>query len=206
MRVLAAVALVLALVGCTYDGSDDDQGPPTKVDRSRLLALADLPKGFDFAPFEVAAPSQGTSDACEAVADVAVPSSDAPGLKVSFARGTGGPFITEALRSASNPADVLHVLDDAIDDCDSIDLDEGAAKQNYTVERVDVDDRGDESVGMQLSATLRGVPFTSTTVVVREGEWVVAVSLARSAERTMQDAALDDVIDKAVERLAGTEA
>lgn len=205
MRLVAAVALVLALVGCTYDGSDD-QGEPKKVDASRLLALADLPQGFDFAPFEVAAPSRGTSDACQAVADVAVPSSDAPGLKVSFARGTAGPFITEALRSAKNPADVLNVLDDAIDDCASLALDEGAAKQTYTVKRVDVEDRGDESVGMQLTATLRGVPFTSTTVVVREGEWVTAVSLARSEDRTMQDAALDDIIDKAVERLAGTEA
>ncbi|RYJ06789.1 MAG: hypothetical protein EON52_04555 [Actinomycetales bacterium] len=205
MRLVAAVALVLALVGCTGDGSDD-QGRPQKVDRSRLLALADLPKGFDVAPFEVAAPAGDTSEACMAVADVAVPSSDAPGLKVSFAQGTSGPFVTEALRSAEDPAEILDDLDEALDDCTSIDLDEGAAQQVYTVERVDVKDHGEEAIAMKLSATLRGTPFTSTTVVVREGSWVTAVSLAGSEDRTMEGSTFDDVIDKAVERLAGTAA
>ena len=201
-RAWLGLVAVLVLGGCTSEGSARTGTP--LVEATRLLTVQDLPDGYELLPFEVAGPAAGTSVACRRVADVAVPSAAVPGLKVSFSRGPRGPYVTEQLRTSSDAAGVVRELEDALAACRRLELGEGADVATYRVAARDVPRRGDRALGIRLTARIGGVPFTSTTTVVRVGRSVAAVSLSRSGSGPGSEALLDRVVQRAVQRLEGT--
>ena len=225
MRQLPRVAAItlagaLLLTGCGSDSDSPattDEGsaseaaaePLTEAElKSRLLTAADLPAGFTVEPDDPSEDDSGTLTAenaeCQELFDEGEKDPDvAAEAEVSFVGGDAGPFLVESLQSyeEGKAEEDFAKAQAALEDCGDLKFADASVTGSLTLTETEVEQRGDETLGYELSGNLQtqGLKLTVTgsLIAIRTGDASVFVFAFALGDTPFE---LEPIAEKALEK------